>query len=370
VVGESGTCGGVACSCPTLTEGCVRGDWDKSAFLTISDVDVSDVEFQSRELRFTGTVGYRLSEAAHSAELRVYNRLLEEVEAICVDPTTGHHDVSVDFTVDPDPMGQFHFVISAVETEASAASNRDRAQKPALQKGATKDVPPRALDMYGRTNLGIPTYPQALKARNEQQHAPQGTAYPSPAYAATLNGHEIAPVFWRLSSLDADQDPNPQADAIFYYIGHGAPGVLYTDEFQMPTKFVLHSGQGTNGNDVYYMGNMPSGSLSRCALVMLVGCSTAVDPDGAGGDPSILQAFMDKGAACGIGSFADIYEPYPEQLSDAFWEYACRDGQSIEEAFQNALDDSETPLQWFTDPVTQKIVAGDGSLTLRPARYR
>ena len=91
---------------------------------------------------------------------------------------------------------------------------------------------------------------------------------------------------------------------------------------------------------------------------------------GAGGDPSLLAAFMDRGAACGIGSFADIFPPYVGLLSNYFWEFACRDGWSIAKAFRETVRESGSPWSWWIDPETNvPMPIGSGDVALRPARY-
>jgi len=394
VVGSPGYCGGVKCVCDGEAS-CARGDWDKSAFLEISDVDLSDVEFESRELRFTGTVGYTLSEAAETAELRVYDRALAEVKAMCIDPTAGPHDVAIDFTVAPDPMGEFYFVISALETEDRALScNRDPVQKPALQRGATIQVLPLSLNMTGVCNMSVrDTVATRNSVAQEQRHQVEGDLYPLPRYDAATVGHDLggdpqdpngaySSPYWRLSALDSEGEPNPNADAAFFYIGHGVPGALWTDQRVWTwdgdephtTKDILDSGSGTNDpdNDVYYMGNMPAGSLNRCLVVMLVACWSAVDPDGEEvGDPSILQAFLDKGAGCGIGTLGEVSSPWANEFAEEFWEHACRNeggDVTILDAFDYARDNSGTPegSKWLWHYEAN----GGDSPFVRPGRYQ
>lgn len=187
--------------------------------------------------------------------------------------SAGRQEAHVEFEMAGNKMGTYYFVVHAEETVEDGAAHRDGQLKPALQQGATTTILARALNMYGRTSMGLGGYDEAKKAHDEQEHAQQGTDYPPPPYDATITGHEVAPVFWRLSSLGEEEDPNPYADAIFWYLGHADPGVLYTDQQTIGTKHMLFSGDGTNDDDgdIFYMGNMPEDSLERCALV-LRGC--------------------------------------------------------------------------------------------------
>ncbi|MGD9497679.1 MAG: hypothetical protein AB7Y46_15365 [Armatimonadota bacterium] len=351
-------------------------DHDKSGVLTVTNVSVQNVDFRSRYLTLACDVHYTLSRQAGYAKLIVYGPDLTtpKYEDATISLSAGQQQVHVEFRVGADKMGTYQFVVYAEENAQDGTQNRDGEPKPAVQGGATAAILPRALDMYGRTSMNLGGPEAAATAREEQEHPPQGNQYPPPPYDATLTGLEVAAAFWRLSSVDEEEEPNPEADAIFWYMGHADAGVLYTDQLTMGTQHMLFSGDGTNdeGNDIFYMGNMPDGSLNRCALVMLLGCSTAVDPDGVGGDLSILQAFMDKGAACGIGSFSAIYPPYIRLLSNWFWIYTCRDGESIADAFAAAMTTSQTPAAWFTDPVTEELmpVGAGSSKALRPASYR
>ncbi len=350
-------------------------DQDKSEHLVVSNVNVAQVEFRSRELRLEGPVQYELSRDAGAAELTVYNQALDEVFNDSIDATQGQRTYVLSMPVQPDEMGTYYFVVRAIEDYATAMQNRvPGLAKPVLEQGTTKVILSHALDMYGRTSMGLGGPDNAYRAKQEQEHEPVGASYERPPYAPTVLGHDPTPVYWRLSSVDSQGAPNHLADAIFWYLGHGEPGYLHTDQ-TTSGKDLIFSGTGTNDetNDIYYIGNMPGGSLDRCSVAVIFACSSAVAPGN--GDPSVLGSLMAKGAKAGIGTFCTVYAPEIPKLTDRFWELACRDGLSIRAAFEQALTDTNTPYAWFTDPQPPPgqnplMPIGNDAWTLRPAYYQ
>ncbi|HCA48288.1 MAG TPA: hypothetical protein DEP45_13325 [Armatimonadetes bacterium] len=144
-VGELGYNHGVSCWCPSVGEGCARGDWDKSGFLTagVDSFYYFSTDVLAGALR--GVVKYTLSSPAGSVNLDFYGPNLSPIGQLTGQPTSAGTHWSgvytlhaVDFDQDGDPIGPIYCVISATEGEADALQNRDRGvAKPALQKGTT-----------------------------------------------------------------------------------------------------------------------------------------------------------------------------------------------------------------------------------------
>lgn len=133
------------CAC-TDEPSCARGDWDKSAFLEISDVSHSDFEWIDPPTEAEVTLDHRLSRDAGQCLLTIYNHDLEEVTVVSphggvLNAGAGAHSVAVVFEDTGGRVGRYRFVISALETSQDGELNRDRQPKPALQKGANYTSP-------------------------------------------------------------------------------------------------------------------------------------------------------------------------------------------------------------------------------------
>ncbi|NPV47959.1 MAG: PKD domain-containing protein [Armatimonadetes bacterium] len=346
-------------------QGC--SDQDKAETLAISDVDTTSLTFNERDLVLEGSVEYTLSEDADEVTIQAYRPDLQtagsEITGTC---DAGENSVEVSIPVTASCLGTYCLVVQAKETEEAAETNnnRDQQQRWAVPKGCGMSAIART---YGFQGVGSSlNYVKDMleEAGEQQEHAPDGTHYPPPAYNADLyliNDAQALYTYPRLAGQDPDTGDNwTHRDALIMFAGHGSPGQLHIQN-TWADWHKLRAWEGTDGTqDCYYLPNLPSGCLSRCLCVLLVGCETGLDaPDGS----NLLDVFTAKGAGCAIGSTRDIYTAETQDFSDEFWRSAMEDGATIGAAIASARVAADMePSDWAT--------AGDTSQSIRPGRYQ
>ncbi len=341
-------------------------DQDKSAFLEISDV-YFDWAFEPRSLRLYGDVHYTLSRDASEVSLVVYDPGLTIAYGPAVLPSlAGEQSYHFDFTVAGNPMNQFYFVLRAGETKADGKLNRDGKSKPALPKGGVLVLAVLAYNFRGAL------YPSAnqvlLQAEYQQEHGPEGELYPLPPYMADvhLQNWDVKRTYERLAEYDTNGRPNPLADALVFYLGHGAPGVMLIGDPDPNGYKEIWTGEGEDRDlqECFYMGNERFGAdaLRRCLVAVIASCESA---DPGPGIPSVMQAFVDHGARCAIGYHGWLDEDVARVFANTFWQEACaqadQDGTTIQEAFIRARYASGSPYWTYV---------GNADETVRPAKYQ
>ena len=154
------------------------------------------------------------------------------------------------------------------------------------------------------------------------------------------------------------------------YCGHGLPGRLWIrrgtygeHELWGPNP---ENKQNDEAKDVYYLAKLPGLDLQRCALALLVACSSARESS-PGAQDSVAHAFFAKGADCVIGfTHHDLQPDAAKAFSDAFWTALMRDGKTIAEAI-TAGDGASGSVGGIE---TLKLLGeAEATATLRPGRY-
>jgi len=377
VVGASGTCGGVRCVC-TGEPSCARGDWDKSAFLEISNVHLGEWTFDSRNLQVSGEISYTLSREAGTARLRVFDPGLGLVGSASIPSAAGAHTFEFQFPVQADSVSPYWFVIDALESGTDGAQNRDRAQKPALERGGPLCLPIYAYNFRGALFASV--NPVMYGAAAQQGHAPEGVFYPAPAYNPTCHpyNYDVRTSYERLADHDYNWHDNPVADAVIFYIGHGDPGVLLVGDQYLDAKREIWTGQGTD-DDMWhclYMGNERFGAnaFRRARVTLIAACYSADDrPAGMQNGPrdSVMDACAAQGAGAAIGYHGWLSESVAQAFCTNFWWMACaqcdRYGNprqtTIQQAFSDAAELSGMPMNW-------ECIGSATGERVRPAHYR
>jgi len=354
VVGEIGYGGGVKCSCPTLTEGCARGDWDKSAFLTISNVSVSDFEWSETNYPDEASVvlHYTLSCAADSVDVQCYKPDLS-VTAI-EDPETfpassGAHNVEVTFQVDRALMGPYRFVLSAGEAAAEAAHNRDRSAKPALQAGATQVIWPPASGVLGGAIAQSPwTLSQVVALMGAEDV--DGTHY-----AATGDASGTA-----LAARNA-----LRAGGIVFLHAHSNAGRMSFDNGQGSGVSDLIGGSGTDNanDDNYYVENIPE-DLDHVLFALCAGCESA--GSGSWSSSSVPGEIIAKGGQSAMGFLTEILSPQTWTFAHEFFDVTTSH-ISVDTAAAVALD--EVWDVHGTYGGMDNWCRGGSNVEIRPARF-
>ncbi len=422
VVGSPGTCGGVRCSCPTISEGCQRGDWDKSAFLQISNVSHTDFAWEDAPTRASVILHYTLSTEAAACALTVYRPDLS-VTTIYVPtggalPTgSGAHNQSVEFEVDPTVLGSYYFVVSATEGNVDAAKNRDRSAKPARQMGVNQTILPIAFNFTGGGAAYWEADGEAADTASQQGKWPtpedeDAHEYEAPPYAAVVSQRPAAQTVFNRWVQGMEDEVAPDAVVVFY--GHGY--ILPDDTHEWPENpppdpdppdfsqvglsaaanaHLLRGGRSADSpqndeeNDIYYMCNLPAGALQHCRLVTLFACHsahhTALEEDWDdlaedwGEDPStcgcLCHAALAKGAGCVIGFQHRCAYPYGWQWGKIFWRIANRDGYTVntteyltQQLFEMNFEGQLTEGQWAS--IADRFVEGEpDSVRMRPAAW-
>jgi len=270
-------------------------DQDKSPRLIIDDVRTTDqgvslVEFFPREQRMEYEVFYRLSRdaAADSVWLKVYNRHLQLVHVAAADHTAGVRSVTGEFYTDPGVTGQYHFVISAVETQADALLNRDGWAKLALPRGVTWACYPR-ISLYRDPREFWPAELEAIAGvwHDETHYAP-----------AVSDGYPGVASF---------VEESWEGDAVFHVYGHGRGGAAhmslpypYTSGGYLVEK--KWDGLGTIGRTFDYnldvAGDQVEGDYPNLLLAVLQACYTAVEAEDIG---SATNGAVEAGADAALG---------------------------------------------------------------------
>jgi len=326
-------------------------DADKSGALRITGPfgtgapTLANFQFDRRAMTVETDLEYHLSSDAAECHCMAYDRNLTVRAAKYGAPTAqGNNVVHMGpFPLLPTVLGELSFVLFAEESAEVAQGDRGAAAKYAEQRGTITEVKPQAYDFMGVATLDLGTHGIIGQAEEQQEHAPQGAAYPPPPYDAfgdERNNLPVKSIYDRLNDvLPNTQDPNPTEDAIVFYAGHG-----------MPDRLLVHAAQGRDEirggwassppNDpehrIYYLCNLEPDSLTRCALAFLLGCRTAAT-DAQGNN--LMDALGGLGADARVGFTQDIFTPQANLFSERFWEYTMRDRKTISAALGDAYDD-------------------------------
>lgn len=344
-------------------------DQDKSAVLTISNVSVTDFAWsQTRYPDYAFVrLHYTLSRAADAVEVQCYKRdltltAIDDPEAFPA--TAGTHDVLVEFAVDRAVMGPYRFVISADETAADGANNRDGAAKPALQKGATQVIWPPAYGAVG-CELGVLPWisPYANLTMAETVDAwnyldADGTRYSGdrgfgPSQAAVV-ATEALP---RCAIVQTHTHGSP------WHVTFNFTGVrdYWYDVHADPTNPVPPN---QPAQDCYYIPDIGgSSALDHCLFVMYAGCRTAEDIGN--GNRPLMDATSAKGADC-VGGWEDG-PCYLDLYLRTFWHETMENGLSVSDADNAAV--AEVIYAYGAPGGAETFWCTNWTISLRPARF-
>lgn len=335
--------------------------WPSEGIGFNTPLNFSGLTFKQSQLQLTGRVPYHLTRTPNQTKIYIYgpdlgSPTVTQAPAVQEPPDGG---ATVNHDVPYNKLGNYTVVIVPYDD----GNNRSGNAQPGLPQGGIS--PCIASSFCFNTMLtGIPQLNEIMfTAKIEQEHGPvytpEGIRYVPPGYQCTLcqNGSTLG-IYRRLSNQDPDGNDWTTRDAMIFFAGHAAPGVLCTSMFPQGWNCLL-AGAGVNDPLLahYYIDNLPDGCLNKCQLVLLVGCNTAVNDEHGS---NLLTYFIAKGAGCAIGSLRTIQPDEAQRFSDAFWQYAMGAGYSASAARLAAEDESNTHFSW----------AQMGSTTgLRPAAY-
>ena len=252
-------------------------------------------------------------------------------------------------------MGVFTAIISACQTNAAGALNRDRTVRSIDQQGATYAKWPGA---YGAVGIGLDGGSNVTSdvARDTMAQTylqwvttdVQGTRYDG---GWDFGLHEPPVLKDRFDK-----------SAIIHTRTHAANNFIefdYTSEVVRQHKFHSDLLPDDPANEMYYVPNLPS--LTHCLFVLYAGCHSA-DSDGV--KRPLVAATLARGAHCVAGwesgpLYLDTYLP-------VFWYYTMHYG-SVSDADNAAL--AEVMLLHPDPQGTETFWSSDWNLQLRPARF-
>jgi hypothetical protein len=280
---------------PVPVFGC--DDSDKSPRLTIDDVRTiegtgfSYMQFDPGEQELEYGIRYELNRdgAAGGSWLRVYDRHLNLVHVKQASHTAGTNSVLGEFQTNPAVTGAYHFVISAVETDADGMLNRDRVAKLALHKGVIWSVYPR-ISLHRDSQDAL--WPQNLEATVGVWH--DETRY-IPRVENSLPGY-------RSAVIDSWEN-----DAVWHVFGHGGGGAAQIGRnwpSEPTTRYLVQKRwdqPGTISRDFVWGSDVAvdtEDSYPNLLLVTLQTCWSAYDASDIG---SAMAGGQDAGAAASLG---------------------------------------------------------------------
>jgi PKD repeat protein len=371
---------------------------DKPGALTIDQVDVptGTVQFDVRTATLEFDLTYQLNRIAGDCNVTLFavdavaraanpgGNPFQSLGTRALSIAAGPHTKHLEWTL-PVPIPCWYWVVvQGRESTADGGAQRDRLAKPAIPKGRFLSFKP---DAYcARGGGGWQATSEGCTGRAQQWLTQEGprqppptppdppSAFPPPGYAAHCEfASPPERPFERLRDYiggDPNQ-PNPKEDAVFFYMGHGGPNVLYCWDWGE----VGHShgwlwGGAFAGMPLWpndrVIENLEGPALGRCALAMALACESAAKLYGDFG-PSVLSALANEGADCAMGWVDVIEVPSARAYSDAFWTAICRDHKSIDDAHADGLAAAGWP--GFCGSMDTAVILGDSAQVLRPAHW-
>jgi len=351
-------------------------DTDKSAFLTISNVTLSDFEWipDTHPPQAKVWLEWDLSIDAESSRLEIYAPCLNQVDVIEppdqeLAPTAGHHFRWVYFEVCPAHMGNYTFVIYAGETAATGDTHRGMEPKPALQGGAVIPIWPPAYAGAGDDDW--------LSGYNEYLHRSAECASEELGDADPASGMHWASA-WGAGPSQCDSvfermDAGPVA--VLATATHGWPEwINFKNKYIDNTEYLLKAELIEMGFHCHGINELDSGDLEEALLVFLKGCSTAreIDMNEGLGEPDmhrpLCEAVMAKGAQAFAGFELDTSLLMGPEWSGVFWDGAVRPAWTLLDAALEA--------QWHVEDINDNDDGGYASfwstnleLELFPPRF-
>ena len=127
-----------------------------------------------------------------------------------------------------------------------------------------------------------------------------------------------------------------QSGKVFFYHGHGAPGMLtlYDANGYYNGNLVSHSYQATDPKD-YNLGGLGATALSSEKCVLYIGCNTGVSVTNTMGTFNLVSITVSKGAGFALGTKRTTYVGENSMFLDKFW-IAANKGKTIDECIEFA----------------------------------
>jgi len=335
---------------------------DKPGALTIEDVSYEDLEFEIQGLFIGLRLSYSLTRLASVCRVTLYGvdagkrdedhsaDPFENLGTKALPRGAGPHTQLLTWYRDPRPYYWYWVVIEAKENASVARLyNRDRQPKWAVPKGFGEVFRPVAWNIAhnGIAGRGDPWISIAETAKAQQAALADVTGYN--AYSGeAMDATEAAGKF--------------EHSALWYFVGHGAPGFIATHDWGAENEVDL---LGTGGSQPIPPNDRVSRhDLGSCLLVVFDSCS--------GGYPSphyglLPEIAVQQGADCAVAFSNLVWSSSAWTL--AFWGTLAQGDYGANPApVWLALEVAEG-----TDPLHSRgapaVVRGNQNLAIRPARY-
>jgi hypothetical protein len=332
------------------------GDMDKSMAPTMTIASRQDQPFTYNldvpSLTVDMLTPWEVDGAASGCTITVYGPRLDAPKAtanlgdIASNPTTGYNDLS--FGIAPTEVGTFTAVLSAMQTPAVGAANRDGKAKPILQKGNALQIWPQAFV----TGWGVDDVASVIDSMGMLDSL-TGTHYQA-------GGDDVHTMQGTTEAM--------KSSSIIFLAGHGAPWDIGPQSEGGPD---LSSQQGNDDPtiDLYHIQKLPF-QLNRAQLIYFAGCNTWNLPDAPTGFPAdggLISASLAKGGHAAAGYVGITQLPMRMFFDARLFQYMMHDDDDVGTAAEHALDDTLTI--WGISGNAEGFRCTNYRLTLKSARW-